>query len=52
MFADFVIVALASPCVAIVIAGYGLLAAALIGSLREKLTPKPSDASWRTPAKN
>ncbi len=38
-FADLVIIALAAPCIILVLSVYGLLAAALIGNLREKFAP-------------
>ncbi len=52
MFADFVIVALAAPCVALVISGYVLLAAALIGNLREKFVPRTPDANRHAPVES
>jgi hypothetical protein len=43
-FADFVIIALAAPCIVLVLSGYGLLAAALFGNLRERYAPERSGA--------
>ncbi len=52
MFADFVIIAFATPFVVLVLAGYGLLAAALVGNLHEKLTPAFSNAGGQAAAKS
>jgi hypothetical protein len=50
-FADLVMVALAAPCIVLVLSGYVLLAAALVGNLREKFAPGTSGAGPQAPVK-
>lgn len=50
-FTDFVMVALAAPCVALVLSGYGLVAAALVANLRKKIAWEGRDAARRAAAK-
>jgi hypothetical protein len=48
-FADFVIVALATPCLVLVVSSYVLLAAALIENVREKFKLVPSRVRRHAP---
>jgi hypothetical protein len=48
MLADLIMIAFTMPFIGLVVAGYALLTAALIRTLREKLVPGPASAS--TPA--
>ena len=51
MFADFVMVALAVPSIVLVLSGYGLLAAALVANLRNKVAWQRHRPARRAPAK-
>ena len=50
-FADFVIVALAVPCIVLVLSGYVLLAAALFGNLRGRYVPDTATVTQHVPVK-
>jgi hypothetical protein len=50
MFADFVMVALAVPSIVLVLLGYGLLAAALVANLRNKIAWQRHSPARRVPA--
>ena len=51
MFADFVMLALAVPSIVLVLSGYGLLAAALVANLRNKVAWQRHSPGRRVPAK-
>ena len=51
MFADFVMIALAVPSIVLVLLGYGLLAAALVANLRNKIAWQQHRSARRAPAK-
>ena len=50
-FADFVMVALAAPCIVLVLSGYGLLGAVLVTALRRKIAWEGRGAARRAAAK-
>jgi hypothetical protein len=50
MVVDFVMVALAAPCVVLVLAGYGLLAAASVANLRLGVTRGAPPQWWKSDA--